>query len=61
MVYIKQYLDFYSEHTLMILKLDNGDYGTIEFYTKNYREMSGLLVSPDPITRKQIRSIRFDY
>lgn len=54
-------------HTLMMLQLDDGSYGTIGFYPKNYASgalglMSsffggapGILASPDPIARKLIK------
>ena len=55
-----------SGHTLMFLRLDDGNYGTIGFYPKDYASSFGLLASlfggkngllatPDPIARKSIR------
>ena len=55
-----------SGHTLMFLKLDDGNYGTIGFYPHNYASMfgllgslfggtKGLLATPDPIARKDIK------
>ena len=53
-------------HTFMLVKLNNGDFGTIGFFPEKYRNSvlrslffgsPGILASPDPIARKQIKSI----
>lgn len=53
-------------HTFMLIKLNDGGFGTIGFFPEKYHNnvlsslifgSSGILASPDPIARNQIKSI----
>lgn len=55
----------HTGHTLLMVQLDDGSYGTIGFYPKNYESRSflslftgsqGILASPDPIARNLIEN-----